>query len=70
MKSPVAYGAGRINMKGKKEKVLSCGCCIVYDFRDDYKKKLDEKEIRDAKSGLSDGTEHPTVLGVDVESIS
>lgn len=43
-----AYRPGRVNMKGKKEKRLHCGCCICIDFREREKKKQALKEIRDA----------------------
>lgn len=52
MKSPVAHGAGNINLKGKKYKLLRCGCCEVIDFREDYKKYIAKKEIQNAKRGI------------------
>ena len=33
------------NLKGKKSKRLSCGCCTMQDFREDYKEKQDLKEM-------------------------
>lgn len=44
-RSNVAYGAGRINMKGKKTKVLGCKCCICIDFRDKELKKYHAKYL-------------------------
>jgi hypothetical protein len=31
--------AGQHNLKGKKSKRLSCGCCIVQDFREELQEK-------------------------------
>lgn len=45
-KSPVAHGAGNVNMKGKKERMMRCRCCWCYDFREDELKKVHMKEIR------------------------
>ena len=45
-KSPVARGAGNVNMKGKKYKLMSCRCCVVIDFRERAKKALDKKEMK------------------------
>lgn len=45
-KSPVAHGAGNVNMKGKKHKTMRCGCCYCIDFREDELKKEHQKEIR------------------------
>lgn len=46
-KSPVPRGAGNINMKGKKERLMSCRCCVCIDFREDELKKEHMKEIKD-----------------------
>lgn len=43
-------GRGQFNLKGKKTKLLGCGCCVCYDFRDKILKSLHKKEIRDAES--------------------
>lgn len=45
-KSPVAYGAGNVNMKGKKYKRMRCGCCHCIDMREDELKKQHQKEIQ------------------------
>lgn len=45
-RSVVYRGAGNINLHGKKYKRLSCGCCDVVDFRDEYTLKLHEQEMR------------------------
>jgi hypothetical protein len=47
-KSPVAHGAGNINLKGKKSKVLSCNCCEAIDFRERELARQAQKEIRHA----------------------
>ena len=48
MKS-VGYGIhlGGVNLKGRKVKRLSCGCCTALDFREDYLEKIQRKEIRE-----------------------
>lgn len=51
MKSPGAQHMGNVNMKGKKVRLLRCGCCDCVDFREDYDKKMAQKEIRDAFKG-------------------
>lgn len=45
MKSPVAHGAGNVNLKGKKYRLLPCRCCVVIDKRDEIRYKEDKKEI-------------------------
>lgn len=37
--------AGQFNLKGKKCKNLSCGCCIVENFKDKEEIKRIKKEI-------------------------
>lgn len=55
MKSPVAWNnAGNHNLKGKKYKLLSCGCCEVQDYRDWERDKRHTKEIQNAKRGIYD----------------
>ena len=44
-KSPVAHGAGNVNMKGKKYKLMRCGCCECIDLRDKVLEKEHKKEI-------------------------
>ena len=51
-KSPVAYGAGNVNMKGKKHKRMGCGCCDCYDFRDRELEKEHKKEMNAAREVL------------------
>ena len=43
-----AYRAGQHNLKGKKIKLLSCGCCVMINFVDDVREKEDKKEMRRA----------------------
>lgn len=38
--------AGNFNLRGKKYKLLRCGCCSVENFKDKLKKKETFKEIR------------------------
>lgn len=48
MKSvPIRNFAGQAKLRGKKGKLLSCGCCFVQDFRWDERIKQAVKEIRD-----------------------
>lgn len=50
MKSSSSGGAaGNIKMRGKKTRMYSCGCCDAVNFKWDYRKKMDNKEIREAK---------------------
>ena len=45
MKSPVYRLAGNVKCRGKKTKLLSCSCCMMIDFRWDYRFKQAAKEI-------------------------
>ena len=45
-KSPVPRGAGNVKMKGKKFKIMGCGCCYCIDFRDNELKKEHKKEMK------------------------
>ena len=61
-KSQVGYNgsnfcAGNVNMKGKKYKLMRCGCCACLDMRDDVLKKEHEKEMKNWSEGLYHGTE-------------
>jgi hypothetical protein len=51
-KSPVVHGAGRINMKGKKYKLMRCRCCVCIDFRDRELEKEHKKEMKESKHEL------------------
>jgi hypothetical protein len=51
-KSPVAHGAGNVNMKGKKYKLMRCRCCVCLDFRERELKKEHTKEMKEAKNEL------------------
>jgi len=46
-RSPVVHGAGRINMKGRRYKLLSCKCCQCIDFRDGELKKEHNKYMKE-----------------------
>lgn len=46
-KSPVVRGAGNVNMKGKKYRVMRCRCCYCIDYREDELKKEHMKEMKD-----------------------
>lgn len=45
MKSVSAVNLGSVNLKGKKEKRLRCGCCTAQDFRENELEKVHNKEI-------------------------
>lgn len=45
MKS-TAVNCGNVNMRGKKTKVLACGCCVAEDLRDKVLAKIHKREIR------------------------
>jgi hypothetical protein len=47
-RSPVAHGAGNVNMKGKKYKIMRCQCCWCLDLRDKELKKEHLKEMKTA----------------------
>jgi hypothetical protein len=47
--------AGQSNLKGKKSQRLFCSCCTVQNFKEDYFKKLDQKEIAQFKSIFNAG---------------
>ena len=38
------WAAGNVKMKGKKFKLLKCGCCECQDFRDKNTEKFKEQE--------------------------
>lgn len=39
--------AGNVNMKGKKTKRMSCGCCSCIDFREKIRYNKDYKMMKD-----------------------
>lgn len=47
-KSKFAPSAANIKMKGKKEKQMSCGCCVCLDLRDKMMRKVFEDEIKNS----------------------
>ena len=42
---------GNVKMKGKKTKLLYCGCCVAQDFRFTELLKQANKEINSFKQG-------------------
>jgi hypothetical protein len=42
----MSQGLGWVKMNGKKSKVLSCGCCVAEDHRDELLWKAAANEIR------------------------
>lgn len=59
MKSgPLNYG--NVNMHGKRERVLGCGCCVARDLRGDYAAHLAVKEMQElpASPDVGRGRDH------------
>ena len=46
--------AGQVNMKGKKEALMSCRCCVCRDLRAEIIQKEVRREIKLAMAGLSE----------------
>lgn len=46
MKS-TGINVGSVNLKGKKEKILSCRCCTAYDLREKELERIHKKEMAD-----------------------
>ena len=46
-----AFAVGNVNLKGKKTKLLRCGCCEAVNFKEDELKKIHKKEMRNALVG-------------------
>jgi len=44
-KSPRHIHAGNIKMRGKKHRLMGCGCCSAFDFRQKNLDKIFRKEI-------------------------
>jgi hypothetical protein len=41
-----AFGAGSVNLKGRKTKRLRCGCCTAINFKERELRKEHKKEMR------------------------
>lgn len=39
------------NLRGRKTMGARCKCCVWQNFKEDYRRKLDEREMRDDPSG-------------------
>jgi hypothetical protein len=48
----LAGGIGSINLRGKKTKTLSCGCCAMEDLREKYAADQARREIRSARLNI------------------
>lgn len=46
MKS-AAVDCGNFDLRGKKHKRLSCGCCTALNLKEEYFEKLARKEIKE-----------------------
>ena len=46
---PIRNFAGQAKLRGKKEKLLSCGCCVVVNFKDLVEEARCNKEIEQFK---------------------
>ena len=49
---------GNYKLNGKKEKMLSCKYCVVYNHKSTYFKHLADKEIRTYSKDLIDKYSH------------
>jgi hypothetical protein len=48
MKSiPTSLKAGQHNLRGKKHRLMPCGCCVMQDFRDQEIEKQAKKAVVD-----------------------
>lgn len=41
------FAAGNVKMRGKKHKLLHCGCCVASDFRDGETEKYAKQQINE-----------------------
>lgn len=48
MAKSTGRNVGSLNLKGKRTRVLSCGCCVAFDLRPKLLKAEATKEIREA----------------------
>jgi hypothetical protein len=46
---PFHAAAADINMRGKKEKIMSCQCCICIDMRDGIVYTIHKREMKDER---------------------
>ena len=51
------FKAGQFNLRGKKSRLLSCGCCVARNFKDRELEKEHKKEMRKYKKVLTTKTE-------------
>lgn len=51
MKSLWGVNAGNAKLRGKKHKLLHCGCCVAQDFRDKVTYKYAINQIKEYKNG-------------------
>lgn len=47
-------GRGNVNLRGKKSKLLYCGCCEAWDGRGKVRLAEDERDMRDAMAALNE----------------
>ena len=48
-RSPYHAAAANINMRGKKNKTMSCWCCVCVDMREQIMYNIHKKEMRDER---------------------
>lgn len=48
-------GRGNIRLRGKRRKLLGCGCCEAWDGRWECRRKEDERDMREAAAALDEG---------------
>ena len=49
-RGPFHASAANTNMRGKKHRMMSCGCCECIDLREKIGRKIADQEINDARS--------------------
>jgi hypothetical protein len=42
---PLHAAAANVNMRGKKERMMNCGCCVCLDMRDKITQDIHKKEM-------------------------
>jgi hypothetical protein len=45
---------GSLNLRGKKTRLLRCGCCIAYNYKERELKREHLKEIKKEKANVVD----------------
>ena len=65
MPKSTPHNAGNVNLRGKKCKLLRCGCCEAYDLRGDYETtrvKKEELSIASPDDGYNEFIDRMTAI--------